>query len=183
MPKHIPQPQMGEILHRETNQMRHGHRHASSNRRIHGQRASSPPPALRNHHPEPKQTRHRQSSRLHIQRLSNNQHRAQAIRQHRLFPLLNGLRSRRLPPLLKKSTVHILLGDKQTITAPYELALDYNAVFVVFILDRAARSRFGYICERVSVLVLHDYLHSLVNHVLLDTTAENKLLHHIRGGV
>ena len=52
---------MGEILHRKANKMRHGHRHAPLDRRLHGLGPTSAAPAVRDHHPELEQARHWQS--------------------------------------------------------------------------------------------------------------------------
>ena len=183
MPVGVQKPQVGKVLHRKANQMRHRHWHAAAYRCFHGLGSPGPAPALRDHHAESKRVRQRQSGRVYIQRLPHHQFGIEAVCEHCVLAVFDGLCVGWLPPVSEKSAVHFLLGTEQTVAATHELALDHDAVRVVFVFDRAARSFDGHICQRVPFVVSHDHIHTLVVHVLLDIAFEDKLLHHVTGGV
>ena len=184
VPLALPQPQVGEVLHREADQVRHGHRHAAPHRRLHGQRTASAAPALRDHHAESERDGlGRQPGRLHLQGLSDDQPRDQAARLHPLLALLHGLRARRLPPLPAQSAVHLLPRDQSALSAAHALDRHHHAVLVVLVPHSAARPLHGALRQHFPFLVLHDHVRPLAGHVLLDTALEDQLLHHLAGGV
>lgn len=116
-------------------------------------------------------------------RFSNDLGGAETTHQHSVFAILNGLRTSRLPPVPSQPAVHLLPGNKPATAATNELAVDDLPVPMVPVPNRTTGPLHGHIRLDLPLVVLHDHIHALAHHVLLDIESQDQLLHNESGGV